>query len=308
MNAKFIPGTATLLALIAVIFAVHEVTIRRAVEKTLEDAKQACEISESKLRVVQRRAQATEQVVADLEKALESARSAKEAEQARTAKRAEPARNQTSATTGGPTPESIAAGQEFMARHPEVRRAVFDLYRAQSATQFGALYKALGFSPIQIEQFENLMMQGAGVTRMVQGPDGRMAILSVSRWDQQKKREDEALLIALLGPNGVQQLRETIQALPARKLVAQLAGTLYATATPLTTTQVDELTRVVVGSYPGRERAAGQYDWNAILAKSPTVLSEPQLAALGGLQAEDQYQQALRLAMRAGAPSPKKQP
>ena len=280
--------------------------MERSVEEALADARQAERVLAATLQAGERRATRAEEAETDFEHALAAARAAKAAEDARMAKIAEQARMRGSATTGGPPAESIVAGQEFMARHPEVKSAVFNLYRAQTAAQFGSVYRALGFSPAQIEQFEKLMMQSAGVTRMVPTADGQTAILSVSSWDREKKREDETQLVALLGPNGIQLVREAIQTLPARTLVAQLAGTLYATSAPLTVEQASQLTRVVASSRPPQGQSGSQYNWDTILSNARAVLSLPQLAAFSGLQAEEDYQQAMRLAMRRNLPPGRK--
>ena len=47
------------------------------------------------------------------------------------------------------SPEAVMAGREFIARHPEVKRAVLDLHRSQIAGQFGPFFKQRGFTPEQ---------------------------------------------------------------------------------------------------------------------------------------------------------------
>lgn len=97
MSTKFVSAIVTALAVIAILVSVRDVTIRRTVEGTLEDAKQDCENFASKLHALQRRANLVEQSVANLEKTVDTAHADNAADVARAAKVAEQARSRRSA-------------------------------------------------------------------------------------------------------------------------------------------------------------------------------------------------------------------
>jgi len=288
-SSKLSLAVAAGLALFAIGLATHQVLANRAAAAALAAANQQNARLQIALGDMQPRAAAAEAAAADLQKSLDAARAAA------TPRATQPARPSVSPAL---SPEAVMAGHEFVARHPEVKRAVLDLHRSQIAGQFGPFFKQRGFTPEQIEAFTNAMMHGAGVFRMVPDADGRLMVLSVPTWgDVDKRREEEAQLGALLGADGIRQLQAYIQLLPARKLTAQLAGALYFTPTPLTPAQADQFVQVVADVRAAPGARSGATDWNAILTHAQGVLLEPQLAALARFQAPEQFNAAMNQAI-----------
>lgn len=296
-QTKLTVGIAGLLAFLASGVAIFQVHTRHETEASLATAQRESEVLAIRLRAVQSRAIAAEQGAAALQKSIADLRAAKTAEDARAGRAA-------GARTGAAralTPSTVE-GEAFMARHPEVKRAVLDMHRAHIAGQFGAFFQAHHFTPEQIEAFTDAMKHGAGVMRMVLGADGKPFVLSVPSWgDAEKRREEEAQLGALLGEEGIRDLRGYVQELPGRKLAAQLAGALYFTPTPLTPLQAEQVMRTITATRTeAGGSSGGASNWSAILTGARAVLSEPQLAVLGGFQAQEHYNLALSQAMRRG--------
>jgi RNA polymerase sigma factor (sigma-70 family) len=290
-TTKLTAGVAGLVVLLALGTATHEVLAQRRAEGALEAARQDQAAERARVAAVTKEAASAEREATALRPELDFARKARAAEEQRPARAA--------ARRNGPDPAAVAAGEAFMARHPEVEHAVMDAYHAQTASTFGTLYRARAFTPAQIAAFEAAMEHGAGVQRMITGIDGKTFILSVPGWlDPEKSRQEDQQLLALLGADGAQQLRDTVQQIPARNLAAQVAGALSATPAPLTTAQADQLVQAVATSLPSRDRTGSTaIDWNTLIARAQPILTEPQLATLAGFQAQEQYQQALNAAL-----------
>ena len=299
-TTKLVSAVAVTLTVLAVGLALFLVRANREVEASLAAALRDNETLSTKPGAVRLRLIAAETAATELRQSLDEARAAKVAEDARAAKAAaaqraaQPARPSVSPAL---SPEAVLAGREFTARHPEVKQAALDLHRALMAGQFGPFFKARGFTAEQIETFTNAMQGGAGVFRSVPDADGKLMVLSTPSWgDADKRHEENAQLMALLGPDGIRELQGYVQQLPARRLAAQLASALYFTPTPLTTEQANQFVRVVSEATPRDSARSGATDWNAVLTRSQGVLLEPQLATLSRFQAQERYNTAMNQA------------
>src|SRR6185295_12672269 len=104
-------------------------------------------------------------------------------------------------------------------------------------------------------------------------------------------------LQTLLGDDGLQKLAEYRRVETARELTTKVAGELWSTDTPLTPQQSDELIRILAKNRSTQAALSGSgiagYDWNAILGETGGTLAEPQLAVLKGMQAREQFTQAI---------------
>lgn len=280
-------GTALVLAL-AVTTTVREVYASRAAESLVAEAHQRNEDLAERLRALQQRTEATDRTVAELKNARDRALIRPSTAKAPPAPAAAPMR-------GG----SAAAVQEFMARHPEVQRAALDHWRAQTAAQYGPLFKALGLSPDQIERFKDLAAQGVSGT--VTGPNGEMIRYNTGG----NRPEAQVQLRALLGEEGFKRYEE-FDAIdtPAWQLTTELAGALFDTAAPLTAAQSEQLLRILIENRAPKEWSARPvYDWGAIVPKAERVLSGAQLEVLASYRAEDEFHQASIQALRRSQPA-----
>ena len=290
-TTKLVSAVAVTLTVLAVGLALFLVRANREAEASLAAALRDNEALSTKPDAVRLRLIAAETAATELRQSLDEARVAKVAAAQRAAQPARPS------VSPALSPEAVLAGREFTARHPEVKQAALDLHRALMAGQFGPFFKARGFTAEQIETFTNAMQGGAGVFRSVPDAEGKLMVLSTPSWgDADKRREENAQLMALLGPDGIRELQGYIPQLPARRLAAQLASALYFTPTPLTTEQANQFVRVVSEATPRDSARSGANDWNAVLTRAQGVLLEPQLATLARFQAQERYNTAMNQA------------
>ena len=290
-TTKTIAGALGVFILIAAGIAVHEDLALRDANQALAGAGRENDDLAAKLAAAQRRTDTIDREAAELQTAIESKRAAKAAEDKARASAAAPA-------TAAPVnrAESMAAGRAFVSRHPEVRQAVLDYHHDLMTRLYGGFYRARGFSAEQIAQFEGAMMAAIGVFKMVPGPDGQLMMISTPTFgDSEKRKEENQRLMALLGEEGVQQLREYQPQVQGRQLAAQLAGDLYYTATPLTAAQADQFVSAVAA---GGRSGDGNFNWDAIVTGAQGVLTQPQLDALRAMAAKREFDAALAQAMR----------
>jgi len=285
---------ATTVAILIVTIATREVLASRAEQTSSIVAAQDYDALLAHLHELRQRAQAAEQDQAQLRKFIDDARAARMAEESLT-KRA----SQTARAAERRARDPVAEGNAFLAAHPEVKQALVERAKARVAARFHSLYQALGLTPPQIEHFENLLIEREGVTFPT---DEGELILRPGTGLSNNEVEDR--MHELLGDSGYQQYQEVAQMVPARALATQLASALYFTDTPLTAQQAERIVQIVTNGKVGPANTRpGQYDWDAIIRNSQGVLSDPQLAALEGMQEQDQFNQALKLTIKHSQPS-----
>jgi RNA polymerase sigma factor (sigma-70 family) len=184
--------------------------------------------------------------------------------------------------------DPVAAGNAFMANHPEVKSAVNDYAKARVLFQYGELLRALNLTAGQIDLFVATQRFGMAAS----DADGKS--LSLVSDDSLGGNDAGAKLTAALGEEGIPKYMEFARVAQARDLAVKMAGALYFTDTPLTPPQADRLGQIIADK---RNAARGWqpqlYDWDAITAEAAGILSPPQLQILAGLRAKDRFQQAL---------------
>jgi len=182
------------------------------------------------------------------------------------------------APAGGPNAAAVARGNAFMARHPEVRAAFNASIDAQTRASYAQLFRDLGLSPDQIQQFEVLRRAGHGNSRL--GPGGQMTLQSDGTQDFTQMEEQ---IHQLLGDAGYAQYRDFSQTQAARNAAAELVTVLAPGESPLTPAQSDQMTALYIANYH-----RGQFNWDAVASGARTVLSPAQLTVLGDLRTVDE--------------------
>lgn len=288
---------AGLVLALAVGTAGYEVYASREADAALTDATQLNDAISAKLQAVEQSSRTGERDLARLEQDVESARAAKAAAAKPPAARP--------AVSGGasaaPAWDAAKEGNAFLARHPEARQAIVDRSTAKLNFRWGALFEALNLSPAQIAQFEALMREGETVN--FPGPDGK--VLALRPGTGMSHDDVTNHLRELLGEDGYARMQQYAQAVPAREFTVQLASALYSTPDPLSSEQAGQLIQIMAASRPPDGGRNGRFDWDAVMTKAQEVLSAPQLAALGGMRAQDQLQVAMNGARtRSPLPAP----
>jgi RNA polymerase sigma factor (sigma-70 family) len=287
---KFAAIIAATLTVLAVGTATRQVFASAAAANALAATHREADVLSLRQRELAQRVQAVEQSRDELQRSLDAMRATQAAEQSRAA--AAPTNPPASRTTV-PTAEQLAEGEAFLLRHPEFKQALLDRSRARIDARFRPLYRSLNLTPAQIERFQQLMMEGEGT---ILGNPGLKGPLIVRPGTGMSREEVEASVRNLLGDSGYQSYQEASRLIGPRQVALDLAGALYFTATPLTTDQADRLSRLVDATQTENAKARrNRRDyWNALLAKSRGILSEPQVSALAGFQQQEEFQRELQ--------------
>jgi RNA polymerase sigma factor (sigma-70 family) len=291
-TSKLTTGAATILALLAIGTATHEIRASHASTAALALADQDIVLAHARLQQLGRALQDAEQRGADLEKAIEATRRSQAAEDARAA-------NITAATIAT-IKDPVAAGREFLAAHPEAPQLVTNYERARTIERYGPLFRQLGLTPEQIERFQLLVSQGPGSglgwSTAQQAPAGRFNVGSVGL----SNAELEDRLHGLLGDSGYQQYQDFNRLAPARGFVTELAGTTAVAGAGLSADQAGQMTQILAQNSPayqnGRSVNSDTIEWDAAMPALQKLLSAAQFAAFEGLRQQAPFQRALNQA------------
>lgn len=274
--------TAALLLVAALGVATYEIRARRGEEEALAAAISDHDAHTAQLKSLQERLEVMEREIAQLQKNTEEARAATAVRAAADAQSAKLAA----------ADDPVAAGDAFMARHPEVKDALNAYSKARLNFRYGEMFRRLNLTQAQIDRFATILGRvgmGGG-----SGIDGKA--LSFRSGEMVSGRDYGAGVAAIFGAGeaGFNKYLEFSRVSEAQELIVKAAGELYFTETPLTPDQADQLVRLIADS---RKFARGwqpqQYDWNAVMTRARGILSAPQLAAIANLQAKDRFHQAL---------------
>lgn len=179
-------------------------------------------------------------------------------------------------------------------------RLFLDYQRAEAAGSNRPLFKALNFSPAQIERFTELSVQGMPGNFVGAGGESLRFTVEGDRDEAQRG------LRALLGEEGYRKYLESSDTVgPAWQLTTELAGALFDTTAPLTAAQGAQVLGIFT-AHRGPVEWSGrpQFDWPAIEAAVERVLTEEQRAAFASYRAADEFQQAtVQRRRRTGRPT-----
>jgi RNA polymerase sigma factor (sigma-70 family) len=187
----------------------------------------------------------------------------------------------------------------------EARRQAREMNIENRDTSYSALYRQLGFTPAQHEQFKSLMIdymdrrdaqvKAALAAAMAQSPKpDRAALQQVFDATGEQAYDDWlATMRNNFGDATVQAFQHNGETVSGRAVTTELASALFYTDTPLTVSQADQLVEIIAAN---SRNAQGKVDLSvmntdAILAQAQAVLSAPQLAALrrAEMQAQEKF-------------------
>ena len=284
-TTKFASIAAVALAVLAVGTATREVFASRATDDSLAVARQDAATMSARLHDLEQRVSASDQDRGELQRTADEARAAQAAAASRVAK---PTADAPSAADNVATNEQIAAGTVFLARHPDLKQALVDRSRARVDSRFRPLYRQLNLTPAQIEQFENLLIEGEGVNMSNPLSGGPMVLRPGTGLSAD---EVESRVRELLGDEGYRQYKDASTMVRGRQFALQVAGALYFTDTPLTAPQSEQLARITEAArIESRDAKTGRDGyWASVMGRAQGVLSDPQLAVLAGFQQQEQF-------------------
>ena len=184
---------------------------------------------------------------------------------------------------GPEPPGSRARGRALLAAYPEIKELVVREKRAFFAGMYHRLYQELGMTDAQVEAFEQIMIGGVSTTYGAGTDTVTLDAAPAMPWAEKEQR-----IRQLLGERDFQRFDE-FQRSPQDSRIVQLASALYFTDTPLTAEQGAQLQKVLAEcNRTGRDQLPAEY-WATVRGQAAAFLSEPQLAALRGFQADDEF-------------------
>ncbi len=251
----------------------------------------------AQLRDAHQRAVAAEQKGASLQRDLEAERAQRAAAVA-AAPVAQPERNSSGQilTTDSSGIKGILSFRPSPAPgNPAESRRLVRLANLESMDEsYRALYRQLGFTPAQHEQFKALLsdymdrrdaqMKTAMTAARAQSPEPDRAALQAvfEATANQSYGEWQETIRGAFGETALQTFQHYADTAAGREVTRELSGALFYTDTPLTVEQADRLVEIIAAN---SRNAQGKVDLTAmndeaIFAQAGAVLSEPQLAAL----------------------------
>lgn len=279
MSTSKTVAAAGLALVFAIGITVHEVRRERRADALVADSQRnLAGLADQVNRTRQRAAEAESKLTA-LRKATEEARLAAEAETA--ARKLDP----------------IGIGKDFLKSHPETSALIISYAGIRVTVLYRELFRRLGLTPAQIEQFRGLALQlEAGIrwNTLTQVPFAEINVGDMTR----KQIEDK--IRGLLGPAGYMQYEDYTRTLRGgtRQLAEQIARSDYFSDAPLSSEQANRLTDIVAQNSPefrnGRRVNLATLDWEKTLTQAGGVLPERQLTALAALREKYLFEQAMR--------------
>lgn len=170
----------------------------------------------------------------------------------------------------------MAAGREFLARHPEVKPILEARERHSFEITYGAKLRALGLSPEERARIA-AASEGATQTRMhIGGVIFELGSIAENPFDSPGGK-----LAELLGPENYQRYVALQTQERANAAVKAVAVAACSSDTPLLPVQAAGLTALIAQHTQVRQSTPGwtvfALDWKAIAADAAGVLSPPQL-------------------------------
>jgi len=164
-------------------------------------------------------------------------------------------------------------------------------FRSRLTVQYEAFYRAMGFSPGQIAQFEDLKTEAEGRRLDIdlaaetlglpeKGPEIAPLIA-----DNQAQFSADAL--GLMGQAAFDSYQQYESAAPERQLIAGLASNLLFTSSPLSEQQTQQLAQIVAAARQpapsGEPGTLSGLSLDQVQAQAAAVLAPPQAAQLSSI-------------------------
>lgn len=182
--------------------------------------------------------------------------------------------------------DPVAEGTAFMARNPEVKRALEDYVAASVRFRFGELFRERAWSAEKTAEFVRLVGRGTGMgARAEEGGS-----MTLSYGADAPRPDFTGRINALLDSDDMKRWDELGQRLAGRYLARDVASALYFTDTPLSTAQARELVEIVTATRPPKTvSGVVALNWPEVMAKASELLAPAQLEALAGLRAKGEF-------------------
>ena len=176
--------------------------------------------------------------------------------------------------------------RQLLLTNPDYLSAMIEMQRLELCLRYGALYKKLGLTPQQIDRFEEAVAAHDKAGYEIQAVAFTQGVGSSREnnpaWEaacQPKIKEEQTQFLnkvrAVLGESGYKEFSANYACESACLTTNQLVQDLFYSASPLTVAQADAVTRLLSSNSSKRD-----FDWDAVFAQVPGVLTVPQVAVL----------------------------
>lgn len=172
---------------------------------------------------------------------------------------------------------------------PKIQAVRLAAVQASDVMHYGTLFRRLGLSPDQIDQFSRIMLRHREQLwdlrdvldeAAAQGAVATEAEAAVAKLRAEARTECDSAQRALLGDGGYRELREYERTLPARRIVSDIAGTAVLADIPFSPQQAEQLTTILANASSdyreGKAATDRTIDWAAADAQARGVLSAEQ--------------------------------
>ncbi|HWA85286.1 MAG TPA: hypothetical protein VG710_03615 [Opitutus sp.] len=181
-------------------------------------------------------------------------------------------------------PAPIPNFEEILRGHPELQNLQFAARRARFSVTYGPLYRMLGLTPAQIDQFEqNLLRREEQFSDLAASAHHQGIAISdpaMQKLARKAGQDYEAAQRALLGDSGERQVMEYDHTNPYREVASGLVETAAMAGAPLAAGQIEQLAQVLVASNPHRGTNLDfpdYIDWQLVHEQAKSFLSPEQL-------------------------------
>jgi len=287
-SAKLATGVATLALLLAsVATEVHEARAHQRAAESLARAERENAAAEARNQATESKLDATLAEESRLKAALQATQASIDA-----------AKAQRSGAS-----DLAAVGRDFVARNPGAQQLIAGHDMAHNAQKYAALFGSLGLTPDKQAQFLRVLAgrSDLGLTWYTAPDTGTPTAAIAGGSDSYSPDQVAAQLRNLLGDDGYKAYQDFNKLGGAQDLAQKLAGSLYATETPLTAVQGNQLVQILAQSSADYQSGKGlwspsQVGWDAALSNAQAVLSGPQMEALRAVKQTAEYDQAINTA------------
>lgn len=176
---------------------------------------------------------------------------------------------------------------------PQSIQLLAQLYRLDAGRKYAALYGQIGWTAVQISQFEVILEAFTVEDLRLQGgaqiKTGALTLTpEIAAQLQQTRGEFENRLRATFGDTVLQEFLAFERTSDARAVADEIARRVYFTASPLTARQAAELVGILQANTQsfesGRTLADRLVNWDRVMTQAGDLLTPAQLTALRGVR------------------------
>jgi len=182
--------------------------------------------------------------------------------------------------------DPVAEGNAFMARNPEVKRALDRYVVAANWFKYGTLFKERGWSDAQIAEFIELTTNGVGMGALLANGNS----VTLRHGGPRGAPDFGERMQRLLGSEGLQRWDQLRQELAGKYVAREVASALYFTEAPLSPEQARDLVQIVTATKPPKGvSGVVALKWDEVIEKARAKLAPEQVAAIEVLRAKGEF-------------------